>query len=467
MLEDKLPEGAVTKVQLTVENSVKLDPVNPIPFQGGGDYFYAITGKKYIPFIGRDDNLPNLLLEARLSSVTHDACITTIAQSTIGNGLTILDQENPKTEFIKWMQNVNNVQISFDEALKSIVEGERWGGNQFVEVIRSQIGTQKTLKLKVHSLLYCRLAEPDEDDCVKSVFVHKLFAKRGLRTADVKKAREIPLWSDNELDKNKVWLKNPNGTESTMLHFKNEVGGIDYYGLPASKTGLRYQKLEGQFAQHNIDDLENNMVLGGMIVFKSGMTPEEARQNGQEILLSHVGAGKTGRWAVLSSESGIKDVDVIPYTTSKEGSFIEVDKRVEEKIIASHNWAKEFCFSDSGALGKGSGYIRALWDLKESSLLNPLRGRLIASIVNPIVKIYSDWFSDKEILAYKYAFKSAMPFSFMGDIEPELFMQVNEARRLASLPPDDKKEGVYLSEMKTKPKDVQNQPTPAKGANNE
>ena len=83
MLQNNEPKKKEFEVKLTINNQVKLDPINPIPIQYGGNSFYVVTGKKYIPFLGKDDNLAQLLLEARLTSTTQNACVTSIAQSTI------------------------------------------------------------------------------------------------------------------------------------------------------------------------------------------------------------------------------------------------------------------------------------------------------------------------------------------------------------------------------------------------
>jgi hypothetical protein len=283
----------------------------------------------------------------------------------------------------------------------------------------------------------------------------------------LKKARQIPLWSDNLLDKNKAWVKNDNGTESTMLHFKNDVSGIDYYGLPASFASYIDQLLEYSHSQFDKDNLDNNMILGGVIVFKSAMTKEEAQAQATEILMTHTGEGKTGRIAVISSENGIEDFQFTPYTTTKEGSFLEADKKAKGKIIEAHGWDSLLAGTDAtGALSKGSGYVRAIWDVKEALVLNPLRDRIIENVVIPITKIWAEIFGNKDVLQYQFAFKSAMPFSFMGDIDPDNFMQVNEARELAGLETDDSKKGVYLAEIASKNKNVQSSQPATESANN-
>jgi hypothetical protein len=470
MHENKPPNKNAKEVKFTIENSTRDNKVDTrdLITGNGGVNFYVISGRKYIPFIGRDDNLPFLLLQARLNSTTHNACITSIAQCAIGKGLAVLEQENPNPDFISWTANVNNVEKTLNEVLKRVADGERGFGNQFIELKRGSVGKQKFLKIKLHNIQYCRLGEPNDDDVPTFAFVTKLFARKGITQKEaLKKARQIPLWSGNILDKNSVWVKNDDDTESTMLHFKNDVSGIDYYGLPASFSSYIDQLLENSYSQFDKDNLDNNMILGGLIVFKSSMTKEEAQAQAQEILMTHTGEGKTGRIAVISSENGIDDFEFTPYTTTKEGSFIESDKKAKGKIIEAHGWDSLLAGTDSaGAMSKGSGYVRAIWDVKESLVLNPLRDRIIENVVIPIVAIWAEVFGNKEVLKYKFGFSSSMPISFMGDLDPSTFIKVKEARQLGGFEPDDKNGQKYLSEMKQKTTDVQSSGPAPQGANN-
>lgn len=463
-----------SEVKFTVNNELKTDPENPIPLQVGNDFFYTTGNKKYIPFIGREDNFASLLLQARLTSPTQNACISTIAASVIGKGLFATNHEKMPKEFTDWAKSVNKERESLDKVLQATVEGERGQGNQFIEIVKGEVAGKKFLKIHLHSMLYCRLAsiEPDSlDDLPKSVLISKEFAKKGY-VSTKKTIPEIPLWYDDEVTDNQYWKLREDGSMSTMLHFKNKVSGIDYYGIPASAPSIRNQIKEGLMAQFDIDNLENNMVLGGLLIFKSAMTQEEAQAQAKEVFLTHVGKGKTGRIAVLASEEGIDAVDYKPFDTSKEGSFIESDKRNEQKIVAAHNWDSTLAgINRDSSLGNGSTYIRAIFDTKEATLLKPLRRELIDNVVIPIVKIWSDWFG-KDITTYEWDFKSAMPFTFIADIKPEQFVQVNEAREISGLPIDESIDGKYLAEMtkntKTQntDKNVQDKPPAKESSNN-
>src|SRR5690349_9732905 len=124
MLENEKKKPIQGRIIFEVNNQVDLDPNNPIPIQYNGNSFSVVNNLKYIPFIS-DDNFPNLLLEARLTSITQNACVTGIAASTIGNGITVTNVEEPDTELWEWMKSVNNKRESFDDIMLGAVDGER------------------------------------------------------------------------------------------------------------------------------------------------------------------------------------------------------------------------------------------------------------------------------------------------------------------------------------------------------
>lgn len=443
MPADKKPQKDTkwVKVNLNVQNKIILNPEEPIPITYNGDSFRYARDKKYIPFLGMDDNLPNLLLEARLTSASQNSCISSIAQALIGKGIAVKDNDKPNPDWVKWLESINNKKQPFNKALIGIVDGERTHGNQFIEVVRVQVGKERFLKVYPKSMLFCRLASPvdlTKSDQSEGVVISKLISKNGYVNLP-KNVTQIPLWSPDKADQKKCWLPDPDvkGVERTMLHFKNEISSVEHYGLPASIAGLRYQILEGKAAQFNIDNFDNNMILGGMLILKSGMTKEEAEAQAEEIMMSHIGVGKTGRIAVIASEQGLQDVEFVPFNTQKEGSYIEFDKRIEEKIISCNGWDSVLAgINRSSTFGNGSQYIRSIWDVKDAVLLHPLRKKLIDEVIKPIMQIYAEWFEVTDMLKYEYNLQTNMPFSFMGELDPNSFFMVDEARHKAGLTPD-------------------------------
>lgn len=448
-------------INLTINNQIKLDAATPVPFQygaGSSIFSYSVKGKRYIPFLGPSDNLPSQLMEARLTSTTQNACINSIVESILGKGLSVKDNENPDKKLIEFLNSINNACDSIDDVVRKCSDGYFSQGNHYVEIVRGVFNGMKYVKVYEHPAIFCRVGKINEEtDCPETIIISKSFARNGYIQKS-KGEREIPLYYSNKLDKSTNWLKDEKGVERTMLHFKNSINGLDYYGLPPSIAGLRYQVLEGKSAQYNIDNFENNMVLGGMLILKGAMTKEEAEANAKEILISHVGEGKTGRIAVVSSEQGLDDVEWKPYETQREGSFIEFDKRIEEKIIAANGWDRRLAGLDRDAgLSNSDASLSAIYDVKETLLLKPFRKKIIDEVIIPIISIWKEWTGSK--IEYDYEFKVELPLSFYGKTNPENYIKVNEARESARLEKDEVNGEKYLADVKTKPKtDVQPEP---------
>lgn len=417
-----------------VVNSVKLDPENPLPFDYGSDSFYTAGGKRYIPFLGQDDNIPNTFWELRAQSTTHNACIGSIAECITAKGLYVKNFELEKVdkEFLAWINTMNRDRETINDITKEILECLQTDGNAFVEIVKGEVGSRKYVKVYVHTTLRTRLKEENEDGEVTAVLISDQFARKrnGMLTSRQLKATEIPLYNFDEVDKNAVWKKNEKtGDLHTVIHLKTKFSAVPHYGLPRSLDSIRYQALEGKAAQYNIDNFDNNMVLSALLIFKSSMTQAEAQKNAKQIVKTHTGQGKTGRVGVVSSEGGIEDFEYKTMDVQKEGSFIELDKRVEQKIITSHKWDSVLAgISRDSAFGNGSQYVRAVFDIKKEMVLQPLALYLLKNFIQPLMNIAIEHLGKKEWGKYELDYRLAMPFSLISDIDVNSVLTKDEGR---------------------------------------
>lgn len=434
--EKKIRNSYVTTKSVTVPFSYGL---------GTNVFSYSVTGKAYIPFVGLDDYLPVQLFEARLNSTTQSQCLQSIVGSVIGKGYVPEDGVTLNKDFENWMHNINAHSDNFTEFCRKVSDGFFNYGNVFIEIVKGNIANKKFVKLYVHSILYARIGKVDFDtNLPKTVIFSRNFAKKGMLNR-LSNETEIPLYNINNLLETDNWFVDKNGLSRTCIHFKNEVAGFDFYGLPPSIAGLRYQILEGKAAQYNIDNFDNNMVLSGMLVFKSSMTQEEAQAIAKEVLDSHTGEGKIGRVAVISSESGLDDVNFKPYDTHKEGSFIEMDMQIEKKIVAANSWDKRLTGMDrDDGLGNGNN-LSEIYDIKNLTVLEPFRERLNQRVIQPIFEILNKY-SDIKTDGAKFKFEVSIPLSFYGKISPENYIKVNEARKMAKLPEDSTMDETYVGQ---------------------
>lgn len=439
-----MPQSTTTPEQTkkgpVVNVATKLNVDNPVAIDYGSDFYSTvISGQRYLPF-GADDSYPNTCWQLRTQSVTQDGCLDSIAKSCIGGGIEVKNMEIEKVdpEFLAFIANVNNDNESLTDIVKTGIECIGTDGNAWPEIVMGEIADKRYIKAYMHSTLICRLGEiPKDKDRPETIIKSTRFAEKRNRIVSSRslKAASIPIYSPNPLDQIKVWKKIENGDLTTMMHLKNAYKGSLHYGVQPSKAGLLYQYAEYKLIRFNADLLDNGMVLSGAIVFKTPMTQAEANAAAKEILFTHTGNGKNGRIAVIASESGIESFEFLPFETEKEGSYIELDTRVVEKIITANNWdAIFFGQGAEGSLGKGSTYVRGVWDLKKSTVIDPMCNYWVNNFVKPFIAIAADHLKKPEWKKYVIGFKSAMPFTYSSDINVNKVVKKNEGRQMIGLP---------------------------------
>lgn len=447
---------AESKKTKTVSNVARLDVKNPIPFEPTGisqPFTFSSTKKGYLAFLAPKDNFFQLLLEAKLLSPTNNSCVNSKTNFCIGNGIYIKDEkENP--EFEEFTKKVNKKGESLNKITKSIFDNTFTVGNSFVEIVRGQIGQKKFIRIINRPFLDCRLSEPNDDDICETVFISKKFRRKNAWTLVEDEAVQLPIYYGDEDLK---WYEDEQGFEHCIIHVKNTVSGYDYYGMPDNVSSLAWQILEYKTARYNIDLIENNLVIGGVILLDGNLTQPEATKIGQDIIYSHTGDGKYGRWAVVSG-TGMSKAKVEQFNTNSEGSFLKMDENVESKIIDSNNWDSALYgqHQTSGIGNGGYAYLSAVFETKQKTVIEPAQKMIIEDFLNPLFEITDHWlgtnFSDLEI-----GFEKVTPVSFAGEIDVNAVLTKDEGREIIGRPAIDNETGKeYIKTSKDK-KDVSNQ----------
>jgi hypothetical protein len=410
-------------------NSVGLDSAKdislPITFQGHA--FTSIEGFSYYPFFAPDDNLFRTLLTMRLLSPTQSNCIGDKTFYSVGDGLQVQDQTFP-TDFDK---KINGKNQTIDDVLKGVFESFWQDGNKFIEVVRAEIGGQVYIHVYPHNNMDCRFEEPEEGDDPTHVIRSKRFRKDGIYAFKEKdKGIRIPIWTDNILSDYDVWEedKNKKGVFRTMLVIKNEIQGIDYYGLPTNFAGFMQTLLEYNIAQFNIDNFDNNMFLAGILAIMGQMSGDEGKALLKDIRKTHMGKGKQNRIFVVSSESGINDTKFTPFNQTHEGHFVEFDKHNEGKIIGANGWSKDLLdLKESSGLGKGGAYLAQLFKIKFRTVIMPAQRTVLNNFIFPLMKII-DEFKGTKFYDLPWHIRPVIPVSLEGVLDINSLLTVDEGR---------------------------------------
>lgn len=441
-------------------NSISIDSAKPLPVDFGGRAFTSIGGNSYYPFFAPEDNLFRSLLEIRLLSPTQSNCITDKTFYSVGDGLQVMDQLFP-TDFDR---KINGKNQTIDDVLKAVFESYWQDGNKFTEVVRAEVAGQTYIHVYPHNNMDCRFEEPEDGWDPTHVIRSKEFRRDGMyRFKEEEKPIRIPIWTDNPLNKDEVWMKDPKkpGVFRTMLVIKNEVQGVDHYGLPSNFAGFCQALLEYNVARFNLDNFDNNMFLAGILSIMGQISPEESKKLLGDIRKTHIGKGKQQRVFVVSSEQGINDTKFTPFNQQHEGHFVEFDKHNEGKIIGANGWSKDLLdLKESSGLGKGGAYLAQLFKIKFRTVISPAQQTVLNNFVFPLMKII-DEFKNTKFYDLPWFIKPVIPVSLEGILDINSLLTVDEGREeIGKAPLDGDRGNQMISQVKAKA-------TPAQSNNND
>lgn len=214
-----------------------------------------------------------------------------------------------------------------------------------------------------------------------------------------------------------------------MLVVRNEVQGVDHYGLPSNFAGFIPAYLEYNVARFNLDNFENNMFLAGVLSIMGQVSPTEANKLLTDIRRTYMGKGKQRRIFTASSESGITDTKFTPFTQTHEGHFVEFDKHNEGKIISANSWSKELLdMNDKAGLGKGGDYLAQLFKRKFHTTIIPAQQTILNNFVFPLMQII-DEYKNTKFYDLPWSIKPVIPIGLEGFLDLNSLLTVDEGRQ--------------------------------------
>lgn len=427
-----------------VSNVATIDANNPIPFENGGTVFSFVNQTSYLPFLPPHDNYAKDLLETRLLSTTHNACVVKKKDYCAGKGFHDADGKEIDKSILDWFKSMNRKNENATKINKKIFESHFTYGNTPIEIVKFTVAGKKKLFVYVHDFLEWRLCPPDEDGIITHAVQSKLFLRNGvISSGEIKNARKLPIYNPNNSRRDN-WFRDDKGAERTLIWYLNPVTGFPNYGLPSALASMIYQLLEYKGARYNLDNFDNNMVLGGILALKGNLSQEEANRIGKQIIKTHTGDGKRGRVAVVASEEGIEKSDFHDYDTTKDGSYTAADDKWTQKIILANDWDAVLAgIISPSTLGKGSGFITKILELKQNTTIRPAQNEVVQDVWSNIFTIAQEWLA-LPFDQYNWEIKNFIDISGLTDVDITPAVQVNEVREAKGLPADPAMEGVYM-----------------------
>ncbi len=418
---------AATERGENVTAEVKLDAHNPIPLELENVFGFSPGGNKFIPFFAGSDSVYGYnsffinILRARQESPTQNACIVAKTRYTIGDGIILNNSADKKGSDDKaWTEFARRCNVdgkALNTVLREVFDNLYTFGNACIEIVKGEVGGRRFLHVYCKNTLDCRKAWPDENNTSNAVVISRWFRKPGVYNLTQRFNIRIPFYRTGPGNKSKYWVpdamakENPakdgttltgdtpaNGTRvwRTAIWIKDEYPGYDHYGLPSWLSSLVFGKLEYESAYFNLDNIDNNMNPGGMLTVASSMSEEEVTKLSRKLNRQYLGKGKKGRLLVVASENGVESSRYEPFSTIKEGSYIDLVNISREEIISANEWDGALIGkSEKGTMGKGGSYMNELYQQKIKTVIKPRHRQVKDELLTPLMEIADEWLGTK------------------------------------------------------------------------
>lgn len=451
-----------------------MSPTQPIPFEGGKGFSY-LNDTEFLPFLPPEDRYARLLLQARLLSVTGNACVTTKRDFCAGEGFqTSKEDEITNVRFNEWCKAVNSKNNPLTEVNRQIFESHFTFGNTPIELIRFIYKGKKYFYICPHNMLEWRLCMPNKDDgIIYSAISSKLFMQDEFvfTHEDYLKSVRLPIYDPKRGNKKASkyrdginWLVDSNGVERTLIWYKQSSSGFSHYGLPSNSASIPYEILEYKSARFGIDEFENNMVLGGILALKGAITESELTKISKRIINTHTGDGKRGRVLAVGSEEGIDGSDYHQFNSKKEASYQDAAMTWAQNIILANKWDAVLAgLVLASTMNKGVSFLAKVLEIKKNTVIIPEQKALMEGFWIPALTIANEWMG-WGLNVEDLQIKNTIDISGITDVDITPVVTVDEVREAKGLPAvggkkgkmmlgelgAEQKKGVYVKESGTK-----------------
>lgn len=329
---------------------------------------------------------PFLLEKLREMSGTHDSCITVKAEDAIFSGKKFVSESNDIPEQIRNFLD----DFDFDEELESFLEDYETFGYAGLEFLRNN--EMNFVGINHISSLYLRMCR-DKERVVQKIGAKEVYFKLYNPKDNRYLNKENGLW---DYDINSETLAND------IVWFNKKSSESKVYGkprylseLPAIITDeaiIDYQK--GYFKSHGVPNYIIT-ITGNLESEDENYTADDFEADLENEFKSISNEPGTALCVVIPSDENNVNVNVHKIgEEKKEGSFLDLSKKVTDRIYRVHRVPKERV-GDSDASGIASNRTEALLKNYSKSTVAIIQRR-IANLVNKAI-LKSEFESDVKI----------------------------------------------------------------------
>ncbi len=265
---------------------------------------------------GGDNLFPLHLAQLAQRAVVHRRIINDKADYISGKGFnydsstpllkSFVERANPKGETLRQVLS----RVIFDKILFA---------NAFLEVVRTP--DHSAIALYHHDASCCRVAKSDNG----AIIMHHDW--RQFRPAE---ARQLPLFPRFETAED--------GTERSMIHFKDYEPLFHHYGLPSYIAGLNVSAIAYKTDKWNISRLDNSFQMSGVMLLDNTVDSEAEAEQVIRAAEERFG-GRPGQVLFVVKDGSENDNSrFIPISSNNDGDWESLHEQARTDIVIAHSW---------------------------------------------------------------------------------------------------------------------------------
>jgi hypothetical protein len=218
------------------------------------------------------------------------------------------------------------------------------------------------------------------------------------------------------------------GTQRSIIHIKQYAAGYTYFGLPEWVSARQWAELEYRIQRYNISKFDNSFLPSGILQLFGSASPAEAQKLVDKIEKKFVGTGNNHKMVIQVLRDEKQKAVWTPMTKEQEGEFLELQQAASEKIVTACGWSAALAgISTAGKLGSNQE-IRSETEKVQNTVIKPVQNVFCNRVINPYLKELSAFVP--ALKDVQFGISNSTPVSFMGDINVEANLTVDEKREL-------------------------------------
>lgn len=217
--------------------------------------------------------------------------------------------------------------------------------------------------------------------------------------------------------------------QNALLYQKDYRPNRKFYGLPDYYTlgGMKWINIEYKIPSYNLDRIDNKFIPAGLLTLigepPDGKTTEEYLR---EFLDRFTGEGNNSKLVTQLVSSETQEPKYIELNDEPEGIFQQLQDLAVQNLLRAHRTHPALLVETSGKLSNANE-VRTIFEIYMNTVIVNYQNALLKPI-NRLLRYAG--FGD-----YSLSISNVTPVTFLGQIDINSVIEVNEARKELGLDP--------------------------------